>query len=1127
MTPLPWHYALLGPPELSGPEGQRLRLERKAAALLAYLALEGPTHRARLAGLLWPETREASARNNLVQLLRKLRLALGRELVQGAELLGLSPGLETDALQARDAFTRGQYAELAAFGGELLAGFSYDDCPDLEDWLLAERERWREWRATAAREESARLEREGDYGGALERARALLDLDPLSEEAWRRLMRLLYLRGDRPAALDAYRRCEALLRREFGVEPLPETRALLLDIERGVVEVPARPGPPGVIPLATLRPPALVGREREWARMEEAWRAGQVIFLCGEPGSGKSRLARDFAASKGEVLFLEGRPGDLEQPYATAARNLRAHLARCPDVTLESWERRELARILPELAGPEPETAPLLSEADTLRFKQATLNLVRRTCEGLAAMVTDDMQYFDPASSDFGAFMMSAAFPLGQPGGLPHFIDTYRRGELAPEVEQSLGQLVAAGIAVVIDLPPLQGGAVDDLLDHLGVPGSPELRGGLQRYAGGNPLFLLETVRHLIETGQLERGLPPGLPPPGRVGPLLARRLERLSSPALQAARAAAVLQSDFDLELVAGVLHAPLLELLGAWEELEAAQIIHGNRFSHDLVYEAVREGTSASVRQLLHRAAARTLAERGGHAARVGQHWLQGGDFRQAAPWLLRAAQAAFSTLRLLEAAEFYRQAAEAWQRADDPAAAFSAWAARAEALGHLDDRAARQGALDELFAHARTPLERARAWQLQAELHIAFAEAAETRQAAAQGLAALSETFQDTPAVREQRANLEACAGSALWLQGQMPEAAQALRRAVTALSALGESQSLAANLSNLAAVLDHLEEHAEATGLHRRACELFERSGHLPELSATLYNLSVSLLDQGQARAALHAAQRAHEIESRTDGDPGNAALGHANLGQAYASLGHYGQALRHLSLARAAARPDSWHAGYLPTLAAEVWLALGQVDRAAADLATAQDWPGVPGAYRSRTLVAHGLLAARRGEDPGEVLSEAEELLGVQPRPLAQARVWLASALTAPPEEGLALARGVCTVARTRGLGGMETAAHVRAAQALLALRRPAEALPHARAAQHLLQTLEAVVLSRGEALFTVARALALADEPDAAQALADARGWIAATAEAHVPAEFRSSFLNRFPETQWLDHARS
>lgn len=133
--------------------------------------------------------------------------------------------------------------------------------------------------------------------------------------------------------------------------------------------------------------------------------------------------------------------------------------------------------------------------------------------------------------------------------------------------------------------------------------------------------------------------------------------------------------------------------------------------------------------------------------------------------------------------------------------------------------------------------------------------------------------------------------------------------------------------------------------------------------------------------------------------------------------------------------------------------------------------------------------------------------------GRRPRPLPQARVWLASARFAPPEEALSLARGACTLARANDLGGVEIAASVRAAQALLALRRPGEAATQARAAEVLLRTLDSGIVTRGEALLTLARALAAAGEDGAPQARARAEEWARETAERHVPPEFRTRFL--------------
>ncbi|WP_045234994.1 BTAD domain-containing putative transcriptional regulator [Deinococcus pimensis] len=656
-----WRVQLLGPPLLSGPLGQEGRPERKLAALLAYLALEGATSRSRLAGLLWPDSPEPTARNNLSQLLRKLRLLVGTDLIVGADLLDLTEEVTVDLTTAREHVARGRTADLLALSGDFLAGLRYDDLPDLDDWINAERERLTEWRGLALRAEIDRLERSGEYSRALPHARALLDLDPISEDAWRRLMRLHYLAGDRPAALRAYHRCKEVLRRELRTEPLPETVALAQNIDRG--SVPVTPTARTVLPLEVLRPPHLVGREREWARLEAAWAAGQWIFISGEPGSGKTRLALDFAGSKGGYIVYAGRPGDRVQPWATLSRMTRINTARRPELTqqLDPWVLREESRLVPELLPPEERPAPITNDEDLLRFREAHMIWTIKVHEGLLSNICDDWQFFDDHTNQMGMYMFGTSFPLGQPGGMPRLLATFRRGELPPEAEALVRQTVELGIAVLIDLEPMEDRAADQLMTDVGVPADPTLRARLWRHCAGNPHFLLETVKLLLEAGQLHGTPPEQLPLPEKLSTLIGRRLERLSPPALQTARAAAVLQSDFDPEGVAGMLGASLLDIARAWEELEAAQVLSGHRFTHDLVYEAVHAGIPASVRGLLHRAAARTLEDRDGHAARVARHWLDGGKPDLAARAYLRAAREARDQYLLGDAARFYLLAAD----------------------------------------------------------------------------------------------------------------------------------------------------------------------------------------------------------------------------------------------------------------------------------------------------------------------------------------------------------------------------------------------------------------------------------------------------------------------------------
>ncbi|WP_027483395.1 AfsR/SARP family transcriptional regulator [Deinococcus pimensis] len=198
-------------------------VERKTAALLAYLTVEGHASRARLTSLLWPDTREDAARNNLVHLLRKLTALAGTPLVEGRETLALHPDVRVDL---HTLLPGSEAPGGAPPTGRLLCTHDFDDCPELDEWLRAERERLEEWQLIGLREHATTLEAQGAHDAALSVVLRLLDLDPYSEDAHRRLMRLHARMGNRHRALRAYERLCEVLRHELGVEPLPETVSL-------------------------------------------------------------------------------------------------------------------------------------------------------------------------------------------------------------------------------------------------------------------------------------------------------------------------------------------------------------------------------------------------------------------------------------------------------------------------------------------------------------------------------------------------------------------------------------------------------------------------------------------------------------------------------------------------------------------------------------------------------------------------------------------------------------------------------------------------------------------------------------------------------------------------------------
>ena len=1097
-----WSAALLGRAQLLGP-GHASDLERKAAACLAYLALEGPAHRAKLALLLWPETREAAARNNLVQLLRKLRVTTGHEVVVGSDVLSLAPDFEVDAVAARTLITQGRPQAFADVTPILMAGLSYDDCPDLDDWLTAERARWAEWHVAALRETSAELEREGDLDGALAWAQRLSDADPVSEEAWRRVMRLHYLRGDRPAALRAYRRCAEMLEREFGSEPLPETVELAREVERGAVAVPVRAV--RAPPLATLRPPRLLGRDAAWAQLETAWARGQWIVIGGEPGVGKTRLALDFAASRGPFVVCPGRPGDADQPLATTARAVRGVLEAAGSPEIEPWMRQELSRVLPELA-PDELPPPMAAEADALRFRQAQLALYRTLPPAIPTIVADDWQAFDPGSRRDLEFVFSSAERLGTPGGLPHLLITYRRGELSGQAQATLHGLEEQGIVAHVLLEPLSETDGPALLDDLGVPDDASLRGALWQHAGGNPLFLLETVRLLYKTGQLQGGAgsPAGpLPLPDKVRALIGRRLGSLSARAIQAARAAATLQRDFDLELVADVLGASLLEVASAWEELETAQVTQGERFTHDLILESVDVGTPASVRSLLHRSAARALARAGAAPARVARHWQEGGKPADAAAAYAQAAQEARDRYQLPEAARLHGLAADLHAAADQSPQAFAQLNAR---LTLYDTTGADTGAfraeLGRLAALAHGPAQLGQVAARHADLLGLEGDLEGTAQMGLTGL----EHARAAGDERLEARLLEVIAVANLKLG--RPRLALPTLEALRILGQrLGEVPMQALALQGLGLVYQ-VSAPREALEVYREA-QALGRGNDLRGRVAICTRVAHMQMVLGDVRAALEGYDEALRLLEGSAGllDVQLLALyGRANC---LLTLGEPGSAWQDVLVARQLDPqrqvPVSAPVGLAEALAL---LAFGQPEAALAATEATLTHPAFQVNLLPRALAIRGSVLAALGR-PADALAAfqtATEALGAEPGVALHAEVLARRAAIEAPQTRLDTAQALLELSTAQGLRGFRDAALVHHALALCALETDT-ALPPAPDADGNPVFLPAdLSLARAH----VAQQLGL----DAGADRAAAAAWFTRL-EATAPDEFRASLHER------------
>ncbi len=699
---------LLGVPRITL-EHQEVRLpSRKALGLLAYLAFEGVTPREQLAALLWSDLETRRARHNLRQELYLIgRTPLGRVLDVGAAHVTLRGPVDVDALTVAGLAAAGHVDDaLALMRGPLLDGYILDDAELFGEWLTVKRERFDALRRELMVRQAGLLEHQGDARGALRVYLDLLAEDPLQETHERAAIRLHTLLGERERALQRFEHFRALLVRDLGLEPLPET---VLEVERARVDVPS---PPAAAPLP-VGPPLtapFIGRGEAWRSLERSEAA--LTLLTGEPGAGKTRLALAFAATFGPPVVLRGHEVSEGTPLSPVAEAIRAALYEPPRrARLEALApalRAEISRLVPDVPAP-----PAHVPEGRARFVEALVRALLAITGPGGALVWDDVQWMDASSLEVLTHLVRRTAQLDAP---PRVLATARRDEAAlrDDLQSVLQALRRDQLVEPLSLEGLRLEEVDRLVQTLSNSTAPSLLSErLYTATGGNPLFVLETLRSLFDTGRLtaDGGAWTSpisddhlgnaeFPVPPEVRDVLAARVRRLSAAAQRLLEAASVCGDVFDLHDLAACVALTEWEALEPLESLLAAQLLteHGEhfRFSHDLIRRTVHDGLSGQRRRLLHHRVAQQLEGRGADPARIADHFEDAGDTRSARAWRVRAAQEA---TRVYAYHEALRQYARALDLNPEPELAYAWSLARVDVMRILDDRAGSHAELERL--------------------------------------------------------------------------------------------------------------------------------------------------------------------------------------------------------------------------------------------------------------------------------------------------------------------------------------------------------------------------------------------------------------------------------------------
>jgi tetratricopeptide (TPR) repeat protein len=494
---------------------------------------------------------------------------------------------------------------------------------------------------------------------------------------------------------DLPRRLDTLILRLLAKEPgqrfnsAVETRAALQDsLKDDDSDHPA--AAPAVAILDALSRGRMVGRATELAEARELWNRaregrGHAVLLSGEPGAGKTRLAREITiqAAVDGALILSGGCYEYEAttPYLPFVEAFRRWVREEKDDhklrELLGDNATEIAKLAPEIEtrlGPFPERHRLEAHEQRLLFFDAVAqvfsNIARRQS---LLFYADDLHW-----ADRGTLWLLGHLLRQLRDERVLIVGAYRETELdrAHPLAKSLVDWNRERLITRIALRRFDESETNAQIDALlGEHVSGEFAHAVHRETEGNPFFVEEVLKALIEQGSVRRESGrwqrcdmEQLLIPQSVKEAIGHRLNRVSQKCNEVLRVSAILGKVFSFEELTGASQQTEDELLDALDEAAGAQLIAAGNdgsfsFTHDKIREVLYEEINPIRRRRLHRLAAEGLEQKPSAVCctveKLAHHYIQAGDLERGLSYAKQAAHEAERVFAFDEAIAAYGRA------------------------------------------------------------------------------------------------------------------------------------------------------------------------------------------------------------------------------------------------------------------------------------------------------------------------------------------------------------------------------------------------------------------------------------------------------------------------------------